>query len=337
MSRTEVSLYKRTRDDKIGISLQPGGKEAARGRGRGRLDEPVVVKALVAGGAAAVSGILVGDAVLAIDGEPVSSALDAASSLRDLVGRIRVSVERSDGLAMITGEETESDDGLSDEPSEDDIVGEWEQYLEWMVSRIMEREEELRLCQHETADALAESMLTIVEPSPPAEEDMADPLVMGQYMEAMAAYAQQQQQRLAHLDGEAEENREASAALLLCTARRQELEAILERVHVLNEEDSERIEAIWLELAGDPEDGEAGEGDSDGSEAEEAERQEECSAMGRVRVGSKQQLIAQRLQRARSSSLIGASRGAMRGPSAAVGAAVEPDEDDEVGCLIHPL
>lgn len=325
LSIREINLYKATVDGKLGISLQPGKEERT-----------VMVKSLVAGGAAEVCGIVRGDEVLAIGGMPVSSALDAARYLRESTGSISIRVERggshvkspsNDSDAYAETEEGDSED-FSDEPSEEDVVSEWEQYLDWMIDRIVQREEELRECQQETAGALAQSMLSIHEPKPPAEEDMDDPAVMQQFMEAMAVYAQQQQDRLAGLVAEAEENREASAALLLCTTRRNELEGFLERVHLLTEIDAERIEEIWQELSTG---GENAHDDEDEAPEEPAEASEGASAtssaLHRLRENSKQLRLAQRLQRARSGSSV-------RKATVSKLSVIAPDE---VGCLIHPI
>jgi len=322
----EVRLYKASSDDRLGISLQAGKLGS------------VQVKGLVAGGVAEASGLLVGDEVLSICDTPVDSALEAARVLRESIGSINVRVEHRDACAESPGgsyAETEDDNSEhdnSDEPSDEDIVWEWEQYLDWMIERILAREEELKDCQQETADALAQSMLSIVEPTPPSEEDMANPEVMQMYMEEMAVYAQQQQDRLIHLDDEAEENREASAALMLCVARRQELEGLLDHVHLLTEADAERIEEIWQELSRGSEMGDslAETAAEEPSPAQELDSEPSLplgkgGALARLRENGKQLRIAQRLQRA-------SSAGSVASPAKLK--AVEPDE---VGCLIHPM
>ena len=175
----DITVFKHTRDDRLGISLEPGNKENV-----------VVVKALAPGGRAEICGILAGDEVLSIGGTPVFSALEAARALRESDGSVKVRVERRSGLSLSacnlsnrsgpTYSETNSDevgdsDEYSDEHSDEDIVGQWEEYLDWMIVRIMEREDELRECQEETADELAQSMLAISEPEPPSDADMEDP------------------------------------------------------------------------------------------------------------------------------------------------------------------
>jgi hypothetical protein len=181
---------------------------------------------------------------------------------------------------------------------------------------------------------------------------MEDPEAMQLYMEAMAVYAQQQRNRLTELDGAQEaidENRDASAALLLCTTRRQELEVLLGRVHTLTEQDAERIEEIWQELSGGLEDEEADvqeQGEEQGDDADESlileatklalgsrsgprshaqlHVPEPSSALERLREHSKHVRLNQRLQRARS------------GKMGAKPSAVTLASDDEVGCQIHP-
>jgi|LauGreDrversion4_1035100.scaffolds.fasta_scaffold05061_1 hypothetical protein len=352
----DITVFKHTRDDRLGISLETGDKENV-----------VVVKALAPGGRAEICGILAGDEVLSIGGTPYASALEAARALRESDGSVNVRVERRSGLSLSacnlsnrsgpTYSETNSDevgdsDEYSDEHSDEDIVGQWEEYLDWMIVRIMEREDELRECQEETADALVQSMLAIREPEPPSDADMEDPEAMQLYMEAMAVYAQQQRNRLTELDGAQEaidENRDASAALLLCTTRRQELEVLLGRVHTLTEQDAERIEEIWQELSGGLEDEEADvqeQGEEQGDDADESlileatklalgsrscprshaqlHVPEPSSALERLREHSKHVRLNQRLQRARS------------GKMGAKPSAVTLASDDEVGCQIHP-
>ena len=109
---------------------------------------------------------------------------------------------------------------------------------------------------------------------------MNDPTAMTRFMHAMAEYSIRQQDRVAagcDADTEAavEENREATAALALLVTRRKELRSYRERVHELTEEDAERIEAIWRELArdGDGDGDDGAEGMEEGSDAQEEEAQ----------------------------------------------------------------
>lgn len=324
-----LKMYKRDVEDRLGISLQPGS------------GMQVFVKAVVPSGAAEAAGVMLGDEVVTIDGFPVESALDAARKLRDCCGVVEIRVERGAEDVKLNDDSQldETEDGLS-EPSEDDIVGEWEQYLEWMIDRIWCREEELRQCQQDSASALAVSMMSVSEPAPPSEEQMADANIMAEYMEAMAIFAQQQQDRLASLDAEAEENREASSALMLCATRRAELEALLERVQFLNEADADRVEAIWQELSS----GGESDGGADDDEGAEATTDEQgmpplSKALRDLSLNTQPSLervrpskSVQRLQRARSCS----GGNALSSPARPM-LAKRPDFDDEVGCLVHPI
>ena len=106
---------------------------------------------------------------------------------------------------------------------------------------------------------------------------MADPAAMELYMQAMAEFSVRQQQRLVageETSDAMEENREATAALVLLVARREELERFRERVTELTEDDAARIEQVWRELARDGEESDEGEegeeGDDDGEFEDEA-------------------------------------------------------------------
>ena len=109
-------------------------------------------------------------------------------------------------------------------------------------------------------------------PTPPKEEDMVNPDTMERFMTAMAEYSVRQRDRLEQNDANSvalEENREATAALALLVARREELEAYRQRVQTLTEVDAARIEDIWRELAREEsEEPESDEGDAADASAE---------------------------------------------------------------------
>ena len=115
------------------------------------------------------------------------------------------------------------------------------QWLDWMVDRIQIREAELLELQKRTAEVLAETAEEERPPSPPKEENMHDPASMELYMQAMAAYSTRQRERLtcsADNSAAIAENREATAAIALLVARREELERYRKRVEELTEEDA---------------------------------------------------------------------------------------------------
>ena len=440
-----MRLHKHLAQDKIGISLMPGTGTV------------VEVRDVVMDGPAELAGIRAGDVIWLLNGEPCVDALEAARVLRESKGTLTLYLERYTPDAAIADREhygggtdaTDLDDSASD--ADDQETWEWDEYLEWMIARIEEREKELRACQCHTADVLASSVGTLTEPAPPSEESMADPMQMEAYMEALASFQQQQQKQLVLMDVEAEENREATAALALLACRRAELEQILMDVEMLTDADADRVEAIWSELSYDGscrDDGNAGDYEMNAQAAEsypskgtgadlgadlgakpwemayagrEAESvghlamapasplrelsmnacgKEWCvisevqlkpgrlreagdthcaqptgSATGRatgsatgsvtgsaagsirlsqLRCSSKEQLMAQRLQRARSSSTLASARqtralsdgmcvkaqpwcGHAYVREAAAEAVEALDEDDEIGCHVHPI
>jgi len=262
-------IHKSSADEKLGISFWP------------RTDGIVSIRRIAEDGLAASAGLEVYDHVVFVCGERVTSALDAAKLLRDASGTVSLDVVRGaaddfDYISLAVGtdsreeverscseeeghlEEEEGEDGCYDEATTD----EWEEWLGWMIERIMSRESELQHLQDATADVIAQTMRAAeAPPAPPSEAEMEDPTAMAAYMERMAAFSHRQQVQLEDVDEEAEENREATAALALLVARRQELEAFRERVDELTADDADRIEGIWRELACDDE------GEEEGSEA----------------------------------------------------------------------
>ena len=179
-------------------------------------------------------------------------------------------------------EEEEGDDHAQDEEEyADATVDEWEDWLEWMIGKIAEREAELKQLQSETADALVSSMgsdhngadaaSSPLEqpPSPPSDSEMADAEAMEKFMMAMALYSTRQQARIKAMASEASENQEATAAIALLCSRRRELEGLLGRVEELTDDDAARVEYIWKELARE------GEGEGEVEEVEHQQQHEQ--------------------------------------------------------------
>ena len=157
-----------------------------------------------------------------------------------------------------------------------------------------------------------------------------------------AAAQQLEQQRLEQLDAEREENREATAALSILTARRRELQTLLDGVYDLSDDEADRVESIWRELAtSDAHEDLFCASEDEASLTEDSENSAQLDEAGvhdtpdgheldRVKSAHKESLVAQRLQRARSHSHTCRSS---RMPPPACGG----DDDDESGCLVHPL
>jgi len=357
-----LHVHKHAQDERLGISFEPPPCEE------------VLVRAVAPEGVAQKTGIVVGDTIISIDGERCTDALLVAKRLRESSHcKMVLCLERhlADSIKQQTADEDEAatslsysdDDDVEDqEEGEEDWGAEWQEYLGWMIDCVETREAELVSCQERTADALAERMKMTAEPPPPSEEEMQDPERLQAYMEAMAAFAQRQQESLSSLEMEAEDNREATAALALLSARRQELELLHDRAYCLTQTDADRISDIWRELSYEGEEGsdnpdgeaqelESGIGASDGLSTDPAlcNKQAEPlydftqstlngaqSVLSRVRSGKAEMLVAQRLARARSGSA-GSVLGSpvKRGP-ACMGL-MAGWGDDEVGCSIHPL
>lgn len=253
-------------------------------------DDAVRVRLVHKGSLASTSGLLADDVVTCINGEMCESALQAAKVLRENTGELWLDVERhldchvpgeddDDDEYMLSpprrlfeppsrdehsAEYDDDDDEISDDLGYDEAsADEWNEWLYWMIERIQAREVELTELQQRSAEVLATSMADKDQPpTPPKEEEMSDPMAMTTFMHAMAEYSIRQQDRLnsggdADTEAAVEENREATAALALLVARRDELEKCRDRVHELTEVDAERIETIWRELARDGEGDEA--------------------------------------------------------------------------------
>lgn len=300
---SNLCVFKHSIDDKLGVSFFAD-------------EHPYVrVRMVHPEGLAAVSGLQPDDVVLSINSHPCDSALHAARLLRESSGELWLTVERDltcdvgddeecsemmlspprrlfsppkskDEVSQDGGNETAAAEDEEEDTYDEASADEWNEWLWWMIERIHAREAELSVLQQTTADELAAVMTEAEDeqpPSPPDEAAMADPVVMEQYMNAMAEYSVRQRDRLTAVDADnnelIEENREATAALNLLVARREELDNYRERVHELTEEDASRIEEIWRELArdGDEESGEEGvEGDELVDEqSDEAEEDEE--------------------------------------------------------------
>lgn len=357
-------MHKDSPDERLGISFEPCTGD-------------VLVRAVQPDGVAHKSGIVVGDTLLTLNGERCTDALVVARQLRESSGRMVLCVER---LQPLDEQGTDSASSMSASADDDDVEeaeegeegeegeedadwgGEWEEYLAWMIDCVETREAELVSCQERTADALAERMKMTAEPPPPSEEEMQDPERLQAYMEAMAAFAQRQQESLSSLEMEAEDNREATAALALLSARRQELELLHDRAYCLTQTDADRISDIWRELSYEGEEGsdkldgeaqemESGIGDSDGlstvpalcnkraeplSDFTQSALNGAQSVLSRVRSGKAEMLVAQRLARARSGSAGSVLGSPVKGGPACMGL-MAGWGDDEVGCSIHPL
>ena len=200
----------------------------------------VRVRVVQPGGLAATSGLRPEDVVLFINGTSCKNAADAARKLRESTGELTLTVERSltcdvgtvKSLVKLPAsdeekeevdeqestedeeseEESDSEDEDSDEeePSDEASAGEWTEWLSWMTERIQARETEL-----------AKAQQTMVSRKPWLEVD--SDLV--------------------------EEKREIASMITLLGDRRSELDLYLEFVDDLNDEDTDRIEEIYEELA----------------------------------------------------------------------------------------
>ena len=183
-------------------------------------------------------------------------------------------------------EEDEEDERCASSTAE-----EWQEWLTWMLTRIEARESELIDLQQSTADELAISMREECEepPEPPSEADFANPAAMEAYMEAMAAYSMRQQAALQQSEAQdaMDDNREATAAIAILASRRQELQACLERVCEMTEEDAARVEEIWRELAHEGSDDEgSGEEEYENGDADEEPEEDVYSDDDDLRYGT---------------------------------------------------
>ena len=98
--RSTIRVYKRSVDDRLGVSFYSEEHPAA----RVRLVQP--------GGLAAQSGLKADDTLLAVNGASCATALDAARMLRDCSGDLCLSVERFLSCS-VNDSDDESDSVLS--------------------------------------------------------------------------------------------------------------------------------------------------------------------------------------------------------------------------------
>lgn len=202
-------IRKSSVDEKLGLSFWP------------RTDGIVSIRRISEDGLAASAGLEVNDHVVSICGELVTSALDAAKLLRNASGIISLEVVRGaadqwdgacvdDEIASLANgtstceeaarscseeesyfEEEEGEDGCYEDGA---TAQDWEEWLGWMIERIVSREDELRRLQDATADVIARTMRAAeAPPAPPSEAEMEDPTAMAAYMERMAAFSYRQQ------------------------------------------------------------------------------------------------------------------------------------------------
>ena len=278
-------VYKNNPDEKLGVSFFEDS-------------DAVRVKFVKPGSLAAASGLQLDDILLAINNVACEDGLGAAKALRESNGEVELTVERSLHYVAVPGDGSDAESLTLSPPrlhsdnatkEEEDVeydeasADEWDEWLCWMISRIRAREEELTDMQTKTAEQLAQSMGSGESqgeeqpPSPPNEAAMNDPAIMEEYMMRLGEYACRQKERL-YGDGRdgvdhsalMEENQEATAALALLVARREELERYHSNVDGLTEEDAARIEKIWRELASE-EDGDGEEETEEDGEDDDAE------------------------------------------------------------------
>ena len=242
-------------------------------------DTVVRVRLVHPGGLAATSGLQPDDVVLSINSKSCESPLNTERMLHESTGELLLTVERSltcdvgdndeaearmmmpggrheaeatdeDGAEQSSsGDEDDDEDDEDNEDDEDDeeeseeeeseeeeseeedgkcdgaSAGEWTEWLSWMISRIQERKAELAELEKTVADELM--------------------------VDALNADLIEEQRELA---------RSIKPLVKLLVERRDELELYLEFCDDLSEEDTNRIEDIWKELADDED---TAEGDED--------------------------------------------------------------------------
>lgn len=165
---TQLRCFKSDSEEKLGVSFFA--------------DEPVVrVRLVHKGSLAAFCGLQPDDVVMAINGVPCETALDAARTLRNGKGELWLSVERR--LSCYVGDDDEEDEdaecmlspprrlfsppksGESEAAAEEEpdasydeaSAEEWHEWLFWMTERIRAREAELSELQQRTAEVLVEA------------------------------------------------------------------------------------------------------------------------------------------------------------------------------------